>query len=53
MNGFCKDDVNPPVPVHENVSPVESGVAKRSSVLPEQIGALLDAVTTGSGLMTT
>ena len=43
MLGFCEEDVKPFGPVHEYVAPTIL-LAVRFSVLPAQIGLLLDAV---------
>jgi len=53
MLGFCVEDVNPFGPVHEYVAPPMLD-AERLSVLPSQIGLLLDAVgAAGIGLTVT
>ena len=55
IDGFEIAAVNPPGPVQANVSPTNTGEAVNTKVFggPEQIGPLLVAVTTGTGLSIT
>ena len=50
--GFCKDEVNPFGPVHENVVPILVVPVKFNAV-PAHIGLLLPAVAVGTGLIFT
>jgi hypothetical protein len=53
LEGSDSVDENPTGPVHNHVSPTESGLENRFSVLPEHIGALLVALIIGKGLSIT
>src|SRR5438132_11540927 len=47
--GFCCDEVKPPGPLQENVTPVAPVVAVSCTVPPAQAGPLFDAVTESGG----